>query len=269
MHLKILADEDFQQARISTAFMERFLAAPKPRRRRRSPRRPPDPGVVPSTARRPLPSRLYAIVDADVAGRAGWHVPDLADAYLQAGVRFLQVRAKDAAARDVLAWTEMIARRAGEAWVIVNDRVDIAIVAGTRHVHLGQDDLPVPEARALVGPDAVIGLSTHTPDQIDEACRLPVDYVAVGPVFGTQTKATGYAPVGTALVADGAAPRGRAGRAAPGGHRWHHAGPAPEVIAAGADAVVVISDLLADGTPGARARAFLRASARRDAEPRQ
>ena len=109
------------------------------------------------SGRRPLPSRLYAIVDADVASRAGWHVPDLADAYLQAGVQFLQVRAKHAPARDVLAWTEAIARRAGEAWVIVNDRVDIAIVAGTRHVHLGQDDLPVQEARVLVGPgDAVL-----------------------------------------------------------------------------------------------------------------
>jgi thiamine-phosphate pyrophosphorylase len=214
---------------------------------------------VPFTARSPLPSRLYAVVDADVAGRAGWHVPELADAYLQAGVRFLQLRAKDAAARDVLAWTEMIVRRAGEAWVIVNDRVDIAIVAGTRHVHLGQDDLPVPEARALVGPAAVIGLSTHTPDQIDEACRLPLDYVAVGPVFGTPTKATGYAPVGTALVAEA-----RCRADAQGGRSVVAIGGitldlAPEVIAAGADAVVVISDLLAGGPPGARARAFLQA----------
>lgn len=214
---------------------------------------------MPSTARRPLPSRLYAIVDADVAGRAGWHVPDLADAYLQAGVRFLQLRAKDAAARDVLAWTEMIARRAGQAWVIVNDRVDVAIVAGTRHVHLGQDDLPVQDARALVGPDAVIGLSTHTPEQIEDACRLPVDYVAIGPVFGTHTKDTGYAPVGTTLVAEA-----RRRLDAHGGRPLVAIGGitldrAPEVIAAGADAVVVISDLLADGSPGARARAFLQA----------
>ena len=208
-------------------------------------------------ASRPLPSRLYAIVDADVARRAGWHVPDLADAYLQAGVRFLQVRAKDAAARDVLAWTEAIARRAGEAWVIVNDRVDIAIVAGTRHVHLGQDDLPVVEARALAGPDAVIGLSTHTPDQIDEACRLPLDYVAVGPVFGTNTKVTGYAPVGPSLVTEA-----RRRTDAHGGRQLVAIGGitldrAAEVIAAGADAIVVISDLLAGGPPGARARAFL------------
>jgi thiamine-phosphate pyrophosphorylase len=212
-----------------------------------------------SAARRPLPSRLYAIVDADVAGRAGWQVPDLADAYLQAGVRLVQVRAKSAAARDVLSWTEAIARRAGDAWVIVNDRVDIAIAAGTRHVHLGQDDLPVPDARALVGPDAAIGLSTHTPAQIEEACRLPLDYVAVGPVFGTHTKATGYAPVGTPLVTEARRrmdAHGRRSLVAIGGITL---GRAAEVIAAGADAIVVISDLLAGRSPAARARAFLHA----------
>lgn len=208
---------------------------------------------------RALPSRLYAIADADVAARAGWRLPDLADAYLQAGVRLLQVRAKDVPARDLLAWTDAIARVAGEAWVIVNDRVDVALVAGTRHVHLGQDDLPVADARTLLGPAAVIGLSTHTPDQIDTACASPADYVAVGPVFGTQTKVTGYAPVGTTLVAE-ARRRvdARGGRAlvAIGGITL---ATAPEVLAAGADAVVVISDLLIGGSPGARVRAFLRA----------
>jgi len=208
---------------------------------------------------RVLPSKLYAIVDADVATGAGWRVPDLADAYLQAGVRLLQVRAKHASARDVLAWTEAIARVAGEAWVIVNDRVDIAMVAGTRHVHLGQDDLPVAEARTLLGSEAVIGLSTHTPDQVDAACALPLDYVAVGPVFGTQTKVTGYAPVGTTLVAEARRRTGgRQGLAlvAIGGITL---ATAPEVLAAGADAVVVIRDLLDGETPGTRVRAFLRA----------
>jgi thiamine-phosphate pyrophosphorylase len=138
-------------------------------------------------AYRALPSRLYAIVDADAAAGAGWQVPDLADAYLQAGVRLLQIRAKQAGGRDLLAWTEAIARIAGDAWVIVNDRVDVALIAGTRHVHLGQDDLPIGDARALVGPDAAIGLSTHTPAQIDLACQAPVSYIAVGPVYGTQT----------------------------------------------------------------------------------
>ena len=206
--------------------------------------------------RRSLPSKLYAIVDADVAARAGWSVPDLADAYLQAGVRFLQVRAKEAAARDVLAWTEMIVRRAGDAWVIVNDRVDIAMVARTGHVHLGQDDLPVLEARALLGPDAVIGLSTHTPEQIDEAFGLPVDYVAVGPVFGTHTKATGYDPVGLAGVRQAHAAAHAAGvpLVAIGGITLDTAA---EVIAAGASAVAVITDLLYEAHPGTRVRAYM------------
>ncbi len=205
---------------------------------------------------RVLPSKLYAIVDADVATSAGWRVPDLADAYLQAGVRLLQVRAKHASARDVLAWTEAIARVAGEAWVIVNDRVDIAMVAGTRHVHLGQDDLPVAEARMLLGPDAVIGLSTHTPDQVDAACALPLDYVAIGPVFGTQTKVTGYEAVGLAGVRQAHAAAHAAGVpvVAIGGITLDTA---PDVIAAGASSVAVITDLLHGANPGARARAFV------------
>ena len=114
------------------------------------------------------------------------------------------------------------------------------------------------DARALLGPDAIIGVSTHTPAQIDDACRLPVDYIAVGPVFGTHTKDTGYLPVGTSLVSDA---RHRADAA--GGRPLVAIGGvtldrAVEVVAAGADAVVVISDLLAGGAPEARARAFLR-----------
>ncbi len=210
-------------------------------------------------ARRSLPSRLYAIVDADVAAGAGWRVADLADAYLQAGVRLLQVRAKAAGGRDVLAWVDAIAARApAEALIVVNDRVDVALAAGTRHVHLGQEDLPVEDARRLVGPGAVIGLSTHTPRQVADGCRQPVDYLAVGPVFGTRTKDTGYAPVGSALVADAARQTRAVGLplVAIGGVTLQAA---PAVIEAGADAVVVISDLLAGGNPGARARAFLHA----------
>lgn len=210
--------------------------------------------------RRLLPSRLYAIVDADAAAAAGWAVPDLADAYLQAGVRLLQLRAKQAHGRDLLAWTEAIARRVGhDAWVIVNDRVDVALAAGTRHVHVGQDDMPVVATRALVGEGAVIGLSTHTPAQIDAACRLPLDYLAVGPVFGTHTKATGYDAVGLGLVAEARRRADAAGGlpvVAIGGVTLERTA---AVIDAGAAAVVVISDLLATGDPAGRAGAFLRA----------
>ena len=214
------------------------------------------------TPRRVLPSRLYAIVDADVAARSGWTVPDLADAYLQSGVRVLQVRAKHSPARDLLGWLDHLTTVAGDAWIITNDRVDLAMVAGTRHVHLGQDDLPIAAARALLGPTAVIGLSTHTPSQIDHARRLPLDYVAVGPVFGTATKATGYEPVGPALVAE-ARRRLDADEAtrdmplvAIGGITLDRVS---QVVDAGASAVVVISDLLHGGEPQARVRAYLHA----------
>jgi thiamine-phosphate pyrophosphorylase len=81
-----------------------------------------------------------------------------------------------------------VGKAAGTA-VVINDRVDIALVTGADGVHLGQDDLPVTEARRLLGPDAIIGLSTHNLDQVEQARRLPVDYVAFGPIFETATKA--------------------------------------------------------------------------------
>lgn len=223
--------------------------------------RPDDRAPLPgASAGRRLPSRLYAIADADAAAGAGWTVVDLADAYLQAGVRLLQVRAKSAGGREVLTWIEAIASRAGSGvWVVVNDRVDVALAAGTRHVHLGQDDLPAGAARALLGEAAVVGVSTHTPAQIAVACALPVQYLAVGPVFGTRTKATGYEPVGLGLVAEGRrqadASGGRA-VVAIGGITLDRVAP---VLEAGADAVVVISDLLSSNSPETRARAYLRA----------
>ena len=209
---------------------------------------------------RPFPSRLYAIADADVGAAPGWTVTDLTRAFLRAGVRAVQLRAKHAAAADLLAWVDDLARDLPpDAWLLVNDRVDVALAGGTRHVHLGQDDLPVVDARALLGPHAVIGLSTHTPAQIRAACAAPVDYLAVGPVFGTPTKDTGYAPVGLALVREARAlvqATCRRPLVAIGGITLETAG---AVIDAGADAVVVISDLLRGGDPEARARAFLRA----------
>jgi thiamine-phosphate pyrophosphorylase len=220
---------------------------------------------VSNATRRRFPSRLYAILDADVAARAGWLVPDLADAYLRAGVRFLQLRAKTSSSRDVLAWTDAIASRApADAWLIVNDRVDLALAAGTRHVHLGQDDLPPVEARRLLGDAAVIGLSTHTPAQIAAACAMPIDYLAVGPVFGTRTKDTGYAAVGLDLVREARAQAAAAARedrnrlpiVAIGGITRTNAA---DVIAAGADAVAVITDLLRGGDPVLAVQTYLAA----------
>lgn len=142
------------------------------------------------------------------------------------------------------------------ASVIVNDRVDLALMSGAAGVHLGQDDLKPSAARQLLGPGAIIGYSTHTAAQVHAAAAEPVTYIAIGPVFGTHTKTTGYEPVGLALVAEAA----RLSRGLPvvaiGGITLDTA---PEVLAAGASAVAVIRDLLAGGDPKARVAAYLRA----------
>ncbi len=122
----------------------------------------------------------------------------------------MQIRVKDERSGPVLALCDEIVRLAEPygALVIVNDRADLARLSGAAGVHVGQDDLPVRYARALVGDQAIVGLSTHTVAQIDAAAREAITYLAVGPVFGTGTKDTGYAPVGLGLIREACA-RGR------------------------------------------------------------
>ena len=209
--------------------------------------------------------RLYAIVDADVAARAGFSVPGLARAYLAGGARFLQLRAKQARGRELLAWVDEIGEetRRCDARLVVNDRVDVALMAGVRAVHVGQDDVPVEQARRLLGTDAVVGLSTHSAVQVDEALRQPISYLAVGPIFGTRTKETGYDAVGLDLVRHAAARIGELRGGAPSVPIVAIGGitlaTAPAVIAAGATSVAVITDLIASGDPEARAAEFVSA----------
>lgn len=199
--------------------------------------------------------RLNAIVDAEAAARIAWSMVDLARAFLDGGATFLQVRGKCLAGREFLETATTIVRLAGAraATVIVNDRADIAKLAGAGGVHLGQDDLAPAAARAILGPSAVIGRSTHTPEQLERAAREPIDYLAIGPVFATRTKATGYDAVGLAMVRRAAA----AGRpvVAIGGITIETA---PAAIEAGAASVAVIADLLATGDPAARVREYIR-----------
>jgi thiamine-phosphate pyrophosphorylase len=140
--------------------------------------------------------------------------------------------------------------------VIVNDRADVAWIAGAAGVHVGQDDLPPAMARAILGPDAIVGFSTHSTMQIDAALTNPLSYVAVGPVFGTTTKNTGYAAVGLDLVRYAGHVSGGLPVVAIGGITLANARSA---IDAGAGSVAVISDVLARGDPTARVREFLKA----------
>jgi thiamine-phosphate pyrophosphorylase len=145
----------------------------------------------------------------------------------------------------------MVAAAAG-ARVIVNDRADIAALSRAAGVHVGQDDLAVEDARAIVGPDALVGVSTHDAAQVREAPATSATYVAVGPIFRTGTKETGYEPRGLELI------REASGRGKPivaiGGITIETA---PQVISAGASAVAVVSDLLVVD-PEDRVRRYLR-----------
>jgi thiamine-phosphate pyrophosphorylase len=201
---------------------------------------------------------LYAVLDADVAGRAGWTLPDLASACLSGGARLFQIRAKHASSGWLLDVTSAITEQArtADATVVVNDRADVARMANAGGVHVGQDDLPAALARTIVGEVATVGLSTHTSEQIDTAVGQPISYLAIGPVFDTSTKATGYTAVGLAGIRN-AVERGR-GRGLPvvaiGGITLDTAG---DVIDAGASSVAVISDLLSDGDPERRVRTYI------------
>ncbi len=196
-------------------------------------------------------------MDVEAAARAGWQAADLARAFLDGGARFLQVRAKHLPSGPLLALCDTIVALAArhDALVVVNDRVDIARLCSAAGVHVGQDDLPPAEARAQLGRDAIVGVSTHSVAQIDAAREEPVSYVAVGPVFGTKTKDTGYAAVGVGLVS--AAAGRTAGRplVAIGGITLETA---PAVWRAGATTVAVIGDLLAGGDPAARVASYNR-----------
>lgn len=163
------------------------------------------------------------------------------------GATLIQLREKEMPAREFYQQAKVaveIAARRGVR-LIVNDRVDVALAVGAHGVHLGQDDMPPDAARRLLGPNAVIGYSTHNVEQAITATKLPIDYLAIGPIFATTSKSDtapvlGLEGLQTVRQAIGAFPL-----VAIGGIT--HAS-AREVIQAGADSVAVISALLSDPT---------------------
>jgi thiamine-phosphate pyrophosphorylase len=202
--------------------------------------------------------KLCAIVDVEAAARAGWRPLDLARAFLDGGARFLQLRAKvmsGAEFLDTAAAFVTLAHRDG-ARVIINDRADIARLAAADGVHVGQDDLPPSAVRAIAGTATIVGLSAHTVQQVEEAILEPITYVAIGPVFGTRTKVTGYDAVGVETVREASRRAGARGLplVAIGGITIENAA---SVLEAGAASVAVIGDLLATGDPERQTRDFL------------
>ena len=178
----------------------------------------------------------------------------VASAYFRGGARLLQIRQKSGTSADLLSTVRDVVAEGHplNARIIVNDRADVAAMAGADGVHVGQEDLSIPDVRRVAGSGLLVGISTHTAEQVDQALPHGVAYVAVGPVFRTATKDTGYDPRGLELV------RYAAGKGVPvvaiGGITLERA---PQVIAAGADAVAVISDLLTPPDPAARAARYI------------
>jgi len=187
-----------------------------------------------------FPFRLYPITDTKISRLShAAQVGQLSDG----GARLIQLREKSLSPREFYREAEAAMRVAHDkgAQIIINDRADIALALRASGVHVGQDDLSADAARRLLGSDAIIGLSTHSVAQAQLAADLPVNYLAIGPIFTTSTKVNS-APVlgldGLRRVRDavGAMPLVAIGGITPKN--------APAVISAGADAVAVIRALL-------------------------
>jgi len=200
---------------------------------------------------------LHAILDLQAAERAGWAALDLGRAFLDGGATLIQIRAKNLASGPLLEIADHLVALAGpyDAEIIVNDRADVAQLTRSGGVHVGQDDISPSHARAIVGPGAVVGYSTHSVEQVEAAVGEPVTYIAVGPVFGTRTKDTGYEAVGLDLVSAAASRTGQTPIVGIGGISLDNA---RSVLDAGASAVAVISDLVSTGDPRGRVAAYLK-----------
>jgi thiamine-phosphate diphosphorylase len=199
-------------------------------------------------------SFLYPIIDTGVCSAAGLDPATVADACLAGGARVLQLRDKTGSSAAFLSLADRLVQRAraSDALLVVNDRADIARLSGAGGVHVGQDDLDVAEVRRIVGSEAVVGISTHDESQIDAALETDATYVAVGPIFGSATKDTGYSARGLDLIryADN---RGKP-IVAIGGIALDRV---QRVMEAGAAGLAVISDLLTTGNTEARTRDFI------------
>lgn len=202
--------------------------------------------------------RLYAILDIDLATSRGLGAHDVVHAWLDAGVRLIQLRAKRLTLGPMLDLALPLAAdcRTAGALFLVNDRADVARLAHASGVHVGQEDLSPAEARRVLSATDLIGLSTHNDAQIEAGLMTPATYLAIGPVFHTTTKARPDPSVGLAGVTRAARRLTEDGRplVAIGGITLETA---PSVIAAGAGSVAVISGLIASEDLGSRARSFL------------
>ncbi len=189
--------------------------------------------------------RVYPITDARISGIS--HVEQVRR-LIAGGATLIQLREKHASPREFLdaALNAVAVARENNVKIIINDRVDIALVAEADGVHLGQDDMPPEWAREVLGSNAIIGFSTHSVEQAQRASEMPIDYLAIGPVFQTSTKADPDPVIGLEGVSAVRASVGSLPLVAIGGIT---ASSALSVVAAGSDSVAMISSVI--GQPDA------------------
>ena len=184
--------------------------------------------------------KIYPITDTAICSLT--HTEQVSQ-LLSGGATFIQLREKNNSARsffDDAASAVRLALDAG-ATIIINDRIDIALALGASGVHLGQTDMPVNAARKLLGPDAIIGYSTHNVDQVREGLALPIDYLAFGPIFPTRSKQNPDPVAGLDQLRAARALAKELPVVAIGGIDQLHLA---DVFAAGADSAAIISGIL-------------------------
>jgi thiamine-phosphate pyrophosphorylase len=186
--------------------------------------------------------KVYPITDTRLSGLS--HAEQVAR-LIEGGASLIQLRDKHATPREFYrqAADALQLARAHHAILIINDRVDIALALKADGVHLGQTDMPAEAARRLLGDEAIIGFSTHNIEQAKLATALPIDYLAFGPVFPTSSKENPDPIAGLEPLREVCAIKGPLPLVAIGGITFENA---PEVTKAGADAIALISDLIAE-----------------------
>jgi thiamine-phosphate pyrophosphorylase len=205
---------------------------------------------------------LYAIIDAALLKTSELSFVEM---MAESGVELLQYRNKRASSRELFEASQSISATLSRLAkpgsysprFIVNDRADIAVLANAQGVHVGQQDLNVEEARAIVGPDNLVGVSTHSLEQLDAADKTSADYIAFGPIFPTSSKENPDPVVGLDLLRE-ARQHTRKPLVAIGGITLERAA---EVFHAGADSLAVARDLIVSENPAARAQFFLKEAA--------
>jgi thiamine-phosphate pyrophosphorylase len=192
------------------------------------------------------PDRFYPVVDS-----VAW-VARLA----LLGVGTIQLRAKDLNDSEALQIVsdalEII--KGTQAKLVVNDYWRAAIVAGAKHLHLGQEDLADADLKAIRDAGLTLGISTHDDQELETALRADPDYIALGPIFPTTLKSMRFAPQGIPKIAEWKKRIGEIPLVAIGGIKLEQA---PEIFAAGADSIAVVSDVTQNADPDARVRAWL------------